>query len=203
MQVEQRHAQSSREFFDSWPSVTVPTYFRAALAEHLASFEASLPPPAPVDAGGGNKGLREALQGLLTLVDGCLTAEMIAEGMHAGLRKGSDAPDAAALWRAIADSKTSAWSDAARFAVDPFFTMWGKKALADARSILATPSVIAESTSNDCLLVAEAVRERCAGIADHEITRIFSTTPDGRGSNAARRIRDAIRSLDLSGVGVG
>lgn len=36
--------------------------------------------------------------------------------------------------------------------------------------------------------------ELAAKLADDEITRIFSTSPDGRGSNTARRIRDALRA---------
>jgi hypothetical protein len=62
------------------------------------------------------------------------------------------------------------------------------------------PSVLAESTSNDCLLVAEAVRERCAKEAsDHQ------SDDDNVGdiNNACRTVASAIRSLDLSGVGVG
>lgn len=43
--------------------------------------------------------------------------EQIAIGMHTGLRKGSDAPSSAALWRAIGASTDSAWSDAAAFTV--------------------------------------------------------------------------------------
>ena len=49
--------------------------------------------------------------------------EHVAIGMHTGLRKGSDAPDSAKLWRAIADSKDSSWSDAAHF------TVWAIKSM--------------------------------------------------------------------------
>lgn len=41
----------------------------------------------------------------------------VAEGMHTGLRKGTDAEDSHDLWLAISRSDTSAWSDAARFLV--------------------------------------------------------------------------------------
>jgi hypothetical protein len=41
---------------------------------------------------------------------------LIGEGLHTGLRKGTDAPGANALWTAIADSD-QAWSDALRFLV--------------------------------------------------------------------------------------
>jgi adenine deaminase len=43
---------------------------------------------------------------------------LLGEGLHTGLRKGSDAEDAHVLWNAIADSETSAWSDAVRFCAD-------------------------------------------------------------------------------------
>lgn len=43
--------------------------------------------------------------------------EHIAIGVHTGLRKGTDAPDSAALWRAIGASTDTSWSDACRFAV--------------------------------------------------------------------------------------
>ena len=42
-------------------------------------------------------------------------AEEIAVGMHTGLRKGSEAPSSGPLWRAVSDSKDSAWEDAAAF----------------------------------------------------------------------------------------
>jgi hypothetical protein len=44
-------------------------------------------------------------------------AEHIAIGVHTGLRKGTDAPDSAALWRAIGASTDTSWGDAARFCV--------------------------------------------------------------------------------------
>ena len=63
--------------------------------------------------------------------------ELLAEGVHAGLRKGSDAPDSGALHTAIGNSTTSAWSDAITFAHDPFFSMWGgDEAIAQARAAL-------------------------------------------------------------------
>lgn len=63
--------------------------------------------------------------------------ELLAEGVHAGLRKGSDAPDSGALHTAIGNSTTSAWSDAITFAHDPFFSMWGgDEAIAKARAAL-------------------------------------------------------------------
>jgi hypothetical protein len=42
-------------------------------------------------------------------------ASIVAEGVHTGLRKGSEAPDSMDLWRAISNSDSDAWSDAARF----------------------------------------------------------------------------------------
>ena len=44
--------------------------------------------------------------------------EQIAIGVHTGLRKGSEAPDSAKLWRAIHDSNDSSWSDAVRYCVN-------------------------------------------------------------------------------------
>jgi len=44
-------------------------------------------------------------------------AEQIAVGMHTGLRKGSEAPSSHKLWKAIATSDDSAWSDAAAYCV--------------------------------------------------------------------------------------
>ncbi len=41
---------------------------------------------------------------------------LIAEGVHTGLRKGTDAPGSSAAWRAIANP-SSGWEDACRFAV--------------------------------------------------------------------------------------
>lgn len=49
--------------------------------------------------------------------------EQIAIGMHTGLRKGSEAPDSAKLWKTISESKDSSWSDAARY------TVYGLKAM--------------------------------------------------------------------------
>lgn len=43
--------------------------------------------------------------------------EQIAIGVHTGLRKGSEAPDSAKLWRAISDSNDTSWSDAVRYCV--------------------------------------------------------------------------------------
>lgn len=40
----------------------------------------------------------------------------IGEGLHTGLRKGTDAPESAALWQAIANSDR-AWSEALDFLV--------------------------------------------------------------------------------------
>lgn len=40
---------------------------------------------------------------------------LVGEGLHAGLRKGSEAPSSATLWQAIADSQDSAWEDALEY----------------------------------------------------------------------------------------
>ena len=44
-------------------------------------------------------------------------ANLLAEGVHTGLRKGTDAPSSGPLWTAIYESKDSAWGDACAFAV--------------------------------------------------------------------------------------
>lgn len=36
----------------------------------------------------------------------------VGEGVHTGLRKGTDAPSSAAIWQVIYDSEDSAWGDA-------------------------------------------------------------------------------------------
>jgi hypothetical protein len=46
---------------------------------------------------------------------------LLCEGVHAGLRKGSEAPSSGPLWRAISESNDSAWSDAMEW------TVWGLK----------------------------------------------------------------------------
>lgn len=43
---------------------------------------------------------------------------LIGEGVHTGLRKGSEAPSSATLWRAISDSDDGAWDDALSFMVE-------------------------------------------------------------------------------------
>jgi hypothetical protein len=48
-------------------------------------------------------------------------ASLIGEGVHTGLRKGSEAPSSATLHRAISDSNDGAWGDALAYCV------WGIK----------------------------------------------------------------------------
>jgi len=71
--------------------------------------------------------LTEALEAALKFIEEFKAdgVGQLAEGIHAGLRKGSDAPDSGALYNMIARSTSTAWSDAIRFAHDPFFSMWG------------------------------------------------------------------------------
>lgn len=49
-----------------------------------------------------------------TPVEADIAAEIIGEGLHTGLRKGSDAPEAHALWAAISESD-QAWPAALSF----------------------------------------------------------------------------------------
>jgi hypothetical protein len=86
---------------------------------------------------------REALEACLKFIESFRDSgvELLAEGVHAGLRKGSDAPDAGELYTAIANSHSSAWSDAISFAHDPFFSMWGgDEAIKKARAALSAGS---------------------------------------------------------------
>lgn len=81
--------------------------------------------------------LRVALEACVKVIETFQQEDLLAEGVHAGLRKGSEARDSGTLWRAISDSRTSAWSDAISFALDPYFSMWGgDEALRLARAAL-------------------------------------------------------------------
>lgn len=44
-------------------------------------------------------------------------AELIGEGIHTGLRKGTEAPSSILLWQAISDSDDGAWSEALTYLV--------------------------------------------------------------------------------------
>lgn len=44
---------------------------------------------------------------------------LLGEGIHTGLRKGSEAPSSGPLWRAISESDDGAWADALRYC------LWG------------------------------------------------------------------------------
>jgi hypothetical protein len=60
--------------------------------------------------------------------------DCLGEAIHAGLRKGSDAPSSGPLWRAISDSRDGAWADAVAFA------LWGfecglEKQIAEAEQV--------------------------------------------------------------------
>lgn len=50
-------------------------------------------------------------------VDKDTAASLIGEGVHTGLRKGSEAPSSAKLWRAISESDDGAWGEAVRYCV--------------------------------------------------------------------------------------
>ena len=82
--------------------------------------------------------LEKGLEKCVNVIETFKDADILSEGIHAGLRKGTDAPDSHALWTAIAGSKTSAWADAIAFALDPYFSMWGgDEALESARTLLS------------------------------------------------------------------
>lgn len=59
---------------------------------------------------------------MIEVSDDDLTS-LIGEGVHTGLRKGTDAEDAHDLWTAISQSNTTAWSDAVEFCVSGLRTM--------------------------------------------------------------------------------
>lgn len=42
---------------------------------------------------------------------------LLCEGVHTGLRKGSEAPSSGALWKAISDSNDGAWGEAMEWTV--------------------------------------------------------------------------------------
>jgi len=50
-------------------------------------------------------------------------ASLLMEGVHTGLRKGTEAPSSSSLWKAIALSSDEAWGDACRYAVDGLKSM--------------------------------------------------------------------------------
>jgi hypothetical protein len=56
-------------------------------------------------------------------VDKDVAAELIGEGVHVGLRKGSEAPSSGPLWKAISGSTDTAWSDAIGYCV------WGLESM--------------------------------------------------------------------------
>lgn len=69
--------------------------------------------------------MRAALVEARRVIEQFRDPDLLSEGVHAGLRKGTSAPDAMDLWRAISNSRSSAWGDAIEFALDPYFSMWG------------------------------------------------------------------------------
>jgi len=58
----------------------------------------------------------EAMEPTYEPVDVEMARSLLGEGIHTGLRKGTDAPGAHDLWVAIHDS-TEAWSEAIDFAI--------------------------------------------------------------------------------------
>lgn len=58
---------------------------------------------------------KEFISGKFEVVDHETACSLIGEGVHTGLRKGSDAPNSAVLWRGISDSTDSAWPDAVEY----------------------------------------------------------------------------------------
>jgi hypothetical protein len=56
-------------------------------------------------------------------VDTDVAAELIGEGVHVGLRKGSEAPSSGPLWQAINGSTDGAWSDALMYCIEGLESM--------------------------------------------------------------------------------
>lgn len=87
---------------------------KAACAD-LTSLQATTPQPQ-------DELLREARDWMKELRD---KPDVIAEGVHAGLRKGTDEKGAHEAWQAVGNIQGQGWLHAVGFAVDPFFSMWG------------------------------------------------------------------------------
>jgi hypothetical protein len=160
-----------------------------AVALWNTRFEASLPPSAPVDA---LNGYRAAVSWIgADSWDGCSDCVAILKA----------ARTADTEWNWANDSDRIA-AELAK--IQPFVSP-----IPPSSRRHATPSVLAESTSNDCLLVAEAVRERCVEAAE-KLVRFDRKNGDEQQRARADAFQagqlhaaQAIRSLDLSGVGVG
>lgn len=56
-------------------------------------------------------------------VDRETAVSLIAEGVHTGLRKGTDAPNSGILWRGISNSSDSSWEDAVDYCVSGLESM--------------------------------------------------------------------------------
>lgn len=172
-------------------------------SQAFARFEASLPPSAPVDREERKPSIIGTSNEPQSFHEMREYAKELEE-LWAYQRRQSDA------WRGIASAmgyEPKAHNDVRP--TDP----WILARVEKYRAALATPSVLAESTSNDCLLVAEAVRERCAGLCDSnaaqeregmaELTTQRDRLAAENAAHMAEMIGAEIRSLDLSGVGVG
>ena len=55
-------------------------------------------------------------------VDDNEAASLIGEGVHTGMRKGSDRPDSHTLWKAV-QSHDDVWSDALAYCIDGLSSM--------------------------------------------------------------------------------
>jgi hypothetical protein len=56
-------------------------------------------------------------------VDQETATSLIGEGVHTGLRRGTEAPSSGPLWRAINDADDGAWEDALAFCMDGLESM--------------------------------------------------------------------------------
>lgn len=66
-----------------------------------------------------------ALEAARKVIEQFRDPDCLGEGVHTGLRKGTDEPGALKIWEAIASTNSSAWREAVEFAIDPYFSMWG------------------------------------------------------------------------------
>lgn len=166
------------------------------VARHLADYGAAEVDRARLSSP-GRDGVEKALRLCVEFIrmfkeDG---AALLGEGVHTGLRKGTDADDAAFIWRAIDMSKTTAWRDATTFAHDPFFSMWGgDKALSAGNAALATHGGEAgaqagEGVWNEALEAAAKAVESLRREVPYDFNRHPCTTTMSRAAAAIRGLK--------------
>jgi hypothetical protein len=107
-------------------------------------------------------------------------AGVIGEGLHTGLRKGTDAPEAHDLWKAVRDSGR-AWSEALEFLV------WGLESMGlalcrKADDDPASPAL--EDLTTDDLLALLPVAQAAVPAADQHVHEVVAVLRSRRVSYA-------------------